>query len=94
LLWLLFVSLLQGRVVSFKNAIIIMTSNLGSAEIFNHAYKAQQHKAASQEAGMRAACTWLNLATFGILLSCLLCYQSRCCCCLLQLDLHKILPQP
>jgi ATP-dependent Clp protease ATP-binding subunit ClpB len=29
----------QGRVVSFKNAIIILTSNLGSAEVFNHAYK-------------------------------------------------------
>jgi ATP-dependent Clp protease ATP-binding subunit ClpA len=43
----------QGRVVSFKNAIIIMTSNLGSAEIFNHAYKAQQHKASSQETGAR-----------------------------------------
>ncbi|KAF6253273.1 P-loop containing nucleoside triphosphate hydrolase protein [Scenedesmus sp. NREL 46B-D3] len=43
----------QGRVVSFKNAIIIMTSNLGSAEIFNHAYKAQQHKAASQAPDVR-----------------------------------------
>ncbi|WIA41731.1 hypothetical protein OEZ86_009074 [Tetradesmus obliquus] len=44
----------QGRVVSFKNAIIIMTSNLGSAEIFNHAYKAQQAKAgAAQEADVR-----------------------------------------
>jgi hypothetical protein len=43
--------LLQGRVVSFKNAIIIMTSNLGSAEIFKHAFKAQQHQAASSEAG-------------------------------------------
>jgi hypothetical protein len=49
---LYFAALLQGRVVSFKNAIIIMTSNLGSAEIFNHAYKAQQHKAASQETGV------------------------------------------
>uniref|UniRef100_A0A383VLZ4 Clp R domain-containing protein n=1 Tax=Tetradesmus obliquus TaxID=3088 RepID=A0A383VLZ4_TETOB len=44
----------QGRVVSFKNAIIIMTSNLGSAEIFNHAYKAQQAKAgAAQETDVR-----------------------------------------
>lgn len=39
----------QGRVVSFKNAIIILTSNLGSAEIFNAAYK--QKKEGGQVAG-------------------------------------------
>lgn len=39
----------QGRVVSFKNAIIILTSNLGSAEIFNAAYK--QKKEGGQAAG-------------------------------------------
>ncbi|KAF8056728.1 clpB2 [Scenedesmus sp. PABB004] len=32
----------QGRVVSFKHAIVILTSNLGSAEIFNHAYRARE----------------------------------------------------
>ena len=26
----------QGRVVSFKNCVIIMTSNLGSADVFEH----------------------------------------------------------
>jgi hypothetical protein len=36
-------------VVSFKNAIIILTSNLGSAEIFNAAYK--QKKEGGQVAG-------------------------------------------
>lgn len=41
----------QGRVVSFKNAIIILTSNLGSAEIFNAAYK--QKKEGGQAADMR-----------------------------------------
>ncbi len=35
--------------VSFKNAIIILTSNLGSAEIFNAAYK--QKKEGGQVAG-------------------------------------------
>lgn len=44
----------QGRVVSFKNAIIILTSNLGSAEIFNAAYK--QKKEGGQVAGK-----WLSL---------------------------------
>jgi hypothetical protein len=65
----MFGAVLQGRVVSFKNAIIIMTSNLGSAEIFNHTYKAQQHKAAAQEAGARGAegCN-VTSATTGCLL--------------------------
>lgn len=50
----------QGRVVSFKNAIIILTSNLGSAEIFNATYK--QKKEGGQAAGesdrsfVRTAC--------------------------------------
>jgi ATP-dependent Clp protease ATP-binding subunit ClpA len=40
-------------VVSFKNAIIILTSNLGSAEIFNHTYKTHHNGAAGGlQAGM------------------------------------------
>jgi hypothetical protein len=43
----------QGRVVSFKNAIIILTSNLGSAEVFNYTYK---KRAAAQDGSMAGAC--------------------------------------
>lgn len=42
--------------VSFKNAIIILTSNLGSAEIFNAAYK--QKKEGGQVAGEAAWVLW------------------------------------
>lgn len=42
----------QGRVVSFKNAIIIMTSNLGSAEVFNYSYKKKGSAAGHQPPNM------------------------------------------
>jgi ATP-dependent Clp protease ATP-binding subunit ClpA len=56
---LVFFVFVQGRVVSFKNAIIILTSNLGSAEIFNAAYK--QKKEGGQLAGMCTKQTWRAL---------------------------------
>jgi hypothetical protein len=37
----------QGRLVSFKNCLIIMTSNLGSAEVYRHTLQAQKKKAAA-----------------------------------------------
>ena len=52
----------QGRVVSFKNAIIILTSNLGSAEVFNFAYKRRARgageAAAAAEGDMEGALFW------------------------------------
>jgi hypothetical protein len=50
-------AVLQGRVVSFKNAIIILTSNLGSAEIFNAAYKQKKEGGQVAGEGFEASCT-------------------------------------
>ena len=41
----------QGRMVSFKNAIIILTSNLGSAEIYKESARASKPGAAGATGG-------------------------------------------
>lgn len=53
----------QGRVVSFKNAIIILTSNLGSAEIFNATYK--QKKEGGKVAGGLLSAPTVHICVVG-----------------------------
>ena len=54
----------QGHTVSFKNTVIIMTSNLGSAEIFDQLAKPTD-KAAEEGKGTRAvACMCVCLCVF------------------------------
>ena len=56
----------QGHTVSFKNTVIIMTSNLGSAEIFDQLTKPTDKAAEESNGGyaMRMLVVWVLACAF------------------------------